>query len=172
MELEFYSDSLQCHKCLKNNQFVSHGFVYKKQCQGKRRKVGKRIFCSNRSGRSGCGSTLRFYLSLEHPSLQYSASHLFAFLSALIARLTIQQAYENATGSREPRNAYRWLNKLQHKIIDYRSLLKMPTMDVVEAFKYRARRFQILLPTIHQLFLSIGFQPCAQYQIIKQMRFI
>jgi len=172
LELERYSDSLNCHYCLKNDQFVSHGFVYKKQSRGEKRKVGKRIFCSNRSGRTGCGSTLRFYLSEELHAFHYNTSQLFIFLSSLIARLSIQAAYQQATGTREPRNAYRWLNRLQPKLIEYRRLLKRPTKSIELTFKSSTKRFQILLPTIQSLFLNLGFQPCSEYQIIKQMRFI
>ncbi len=109
LELGFHEDALQCKNCAACNAFVSHGFIYKKQHNGDKKPVGKRVFCSNRYGKSGCGCTLRLYLAADIPTLQYSSIHLFIFLSALIAGLNIQKAYQKATGTLEPRNAYRWL---------------------------------------------------------------
>lgn len=172
MELDRYHDSLKCKHCFKQDQFISHGFVYKKARKGKKRTVGKRIFCSNRYGRSGCGSTFRLYLSEEIPTFQYTTTHLFAFLTALFALFSIQNAYEKATGTRDPRNAWRWLNKLQAQLIGYRQFLKTRSEDVVEQFKSRTQRLQILLPTIQRLFLKISEPPCAHYQTINQVSFI
>jgi len=84
LSLDFHQDMTQCHKCSKHDQFVSHGFVYKKQRQGDKTIVGKRIFCSNRYGKVGCGSTHRLYLTAQIPSLQYNTEHLFRFLLELI----------------------------------------------------------------------------------------
>ena len=136
------------------------------------RTVGIRIFCSNRYGRAGCGSTFRLYLSEEIPTLQYSTTHLFTFLASLITLFNIQSAYEKATGTRDPRNAWRWLNKLQAQLIHYRCLLKTRSENAVESFKSRAQRLQVLLPTIQRLFLKISESPCAHYQTIHQVSFI
>lgn len=70
LEIDRYQDELQCHHCAKNDQFVSHGFIYKQRSQSLREAVGKRIFCSNRYGRSGCARTFRLYIATELPSLQ------------------------------------------------------------------------------------------------------
>lgn len=172
LTLDTHSDHLNCQHCLKNDQFVSHGFIYKKQNQGEKQAVGKRIFCSNRSGRSGCGSTFQFYLSQEIPSLHYSTLELFIFLSSLLSSLTVQEAYEKATGTCDPRNAYRWLTKLQNKLMDYRCLLNTRTEPIIEIFKSKSKRFQLLLPTLQSLFLLMKEAPCADYQNLNQMSFI
>jgi len=172
MALERHQDVLECKKCSKSNQFVSHGYVYKKHLQGDTRTVGKRIFCSDRYGRSGCGSTLRLYLAAELPALQYTATHLFIFLCALIDSASIQKAYEQATHTENPRNAYRWLDKCLHKLMDYRHFLNSRTEARSPLFKSRSKRLQLLLPTLQCLFVKTKFPACAAYQMNRQTCFV
>ena len=172
MELGLHHDSLKCKRCLKQDPFVSHGFVYKKEHNGKKRTVGKRLFCSNRYGRSGCGSTFQLYVREAIPGHRYNTHHLFTFLDSLLALLTVQKAYEKATGTGDPRNAWRWLNKLQAQLICYRCVLETRSEDVVETFKSKCKRLQVLLPTIQRLFLKISAPPCAYYQVLNQTSFI
>jgi len=172
LSLEVHKDALHCAHCSRNDQFISHGFVYKQRSQTLREKVGKRIFCSNRYGRSGCGRTFRLYIAKALPCLQYDAAHLFVFLVALMAQMTVQQAYEKATGTQEPRNAWRWLNKLQRKLTDYRCFLQRQAGKWSTQFKSRVRRLQILLPTVKQLFSLLDDCPCAHYQMHHQLRFM
>jgi len=172
LSLDYHKDVLQCIHCSRNDQFVSHGFVYKQRSQTLKEKVGKRIFCSNRYGHSGCGRTFRLYVAEEFPCLQYNATHVFVFLLALFSHATVQQAYTKATGTEEPRNAWRWLNKLQVKLIDYRCFLQCRADALDTPFRSRVRRLQILLPTVKRLFSSIDEDPCAHYQMRHQLRFI
>jgi len=169
--LNQYHDVLKCQFCSKNNHFVSHGFVYKKQYNGLKKTVGKRIFCSNRFGRSGCGRTFRVYLATEVPKLNYAIRHLSAFIHALIAGVCIHNAYYHATKTRDSRNAYRWLNKLQHKFIDYRQVLSMRIVNSVSLFQNRVRRLQLILPTLSAL-LSNTVSSCPHYQIHTQKPFV
>jgi len=72
-------------------------------------KVGKRLWCSYRYGRSGCGATVRLYTAEIIHRHRYTATELTAFLVTLISSLSISTAYKAATNSDEPRNAYRLL---------------------------------------------------------------
>jgi len=172
MELDLYHDSLECHKCRKTGQLVSHGFVYKNGHNGAKIVAGKRIFCSNRNGRNGCGSTFQIYLTVIIQALVYNTSQLSIFLDALAAGGSIQKSYKMATDTEDPRNAYRWLHKLYRNLIDYRGFLKTRTEVENANFKLRTKRFQILLPTIQRLFLNLDISPCAHYQILSQKNFI
>ena len=172
LSLDYHKDVLQCVHCSRNDQFVSHGFVYKQRSQTLRQKVGKRIICSNRYGRSGCGRTYQLYIAEALPCLQYGTAHLFVFLLSLMSHMTVQQAYEKATGTEEPRNAWRWLNKLQHKLIDYRCFLQRRADELDAQFRSRVRRLHILLPTVKRLFALLDDCPCAHYQMHHQLRFI
>lgn len=172
LELDRYQDELQCQHCATNNQFVSHGFVYKQCSQTHKEAVGKRIFCSNRHGRSGCGRTARLYLATEIPSLQYATAELFIFLSSLLAHFTVKAAYQKATQQSETRNAWRWLNKLMEKLTDYRCLLQARREEMSTQFTTRVKRLHILLPTLHRLVATAIDCPCADYQTRTQSKFI
>ena len=172
MELDHHQHKLQCHRCFKNNQFVSHGYVYKQLSSTHKITTGKRIFCSNRHGKSGCGATRRLYLAEAIPLLHYTTYHLFIFLSSLIALCTVQHAYETATGTEDPRNAYRWLRKLSQKLIDFRGALTKHAAHLTERFKTRTRRLQVLLPTLQTLFSTLPTNPCVHYQQRQQTAFI
>lgn len=171
-ELDRHHDVLQCNRCHKRHCFVSHGFVYKKQNHGEKQVTGKRIFCSNRSGRSGCGATQRLYDACVIDSLQYNCSHLLVFLRALIGGSAIQKAYATATNTNDPRNAYRWLIRLRHKLGDYRRMLKRHPFDLVSVFATRSQRLRILLPSIVCLIRVLGSNPCSHFQLRCQKAFV
>lgn len=172
MNLDCHQHELQCHCCAKNNQFVSHGFVYRQLSSTKNVIVGKRIFCANRHGKTGCGTTHQLYLSTIIPSLHYSTEHLLLFLQSLIALCTIQDAYEIATGTTDPRNAYRWLAKLTQQLMAFRGRIKKHTADLTNILKTKVRRLQLLLPTLQTLFSERDSNPCAHYQLQLQTVFI
>jgi len=172
MELELHQDNLQCRKCNKSDQFVSHGYVYKKKNKGGKRTVGKRIFCSNRFGKTGCGCTLRLYLADEIPRLQFNTTHFFIFLTNLFIGSSIQKAYTVATNTCDPRNAYRWLKKLKRKLIDYRHVLSHRLQAASGASQFTNKRLQLLLPTLQNILSHLGSPPCAQYQLQQQDRFV
>jgi hypothetical protein len=172
LELDRYPNQRPCCHCTKNDQLVSHGYVYKQRSRSLREAVGKRILCSNRYGRSGCGRTFRLYLATEIPSLQYGAAQLFVFLSALLANLSVVAAYQQATGQNEARNAWRWLHRLDRRLLDYRRFLQTRLDGMSTSFTARTRRLQILLPTIRQLYAKLPGCPCAHYQRLTQSRFI
>ncbi|MFQ3248044.1 MAG: hypothetical protein ACI9SP_004704 [Arenicella sp.] len=67
LSLDHHQNKTQCAHCLKNNQFISHGIIYKQTSIAERKPVGKRIICSNRYGRSGCGRTVQLYVSNRIP---------------------------------------------------------------------------------------------------------
>jgi len=119
--------------------------------------------CSKRYGRQGCGRTFQIYVAVEIPSLRYGAAHLFVFITALIAKNTIEAAYLQATGQSESRNAWRWLNKLMLKLSEYRTFLKSRKEDSFNQTRPNSNQLKHLLPTLARLFTStnngfFGFQ--------------
>jgi len=170
--LKLYGYQVTCKKCHKCDQFVAHDFIYKKQKNGRKKIIGKRIYCSNRSGRKGCGSTLRLYLKETLPRLQYSTSQLQTFIEALCRGTSIQYAYKTATQVDDPRNAYRWLNKLFYKLSDYRVLIASHYRHLMTGSHFRTRRFQLLLPTLERL-LSLQSAPSINdFHLSHQKGFI
>ena len=170
LALELHQDAIQCDQCHASDQFVSHGFVYRYLHYGVKEAVGKRILCSDRYGKSGCGKTFRLYLAKMIPALRHTTHHLHMFIASLLTGLTIQQAYQGATNTEDPRNAYRWLHKLTKQMVNYRGFLK--TRHTAQSFFSRSPRLQLLLPTLQQLFTCIGKQACTHYQLLKQRSLI
>lgn len=172
LSLDCQTDALCCQHCSKKDQFVSHGFVYKKQYHAKTRPVGKRLFCSNRAGRSGCGRTIRLYLTTELARLHYTATHLTVFLLRLLAGQSTQQAYQAATQTTEPRNGWRWLNLLQRRLIDYRAFINPPIARPPARFRAVTKQRRILLSTLQRFFSTFGESACSQYQSKTQRAFV
>lgn len=174
LSLDYHQSELQCVFCLKNDQFVSHGIVYKQRSMLVSEKVGKRLLCSNRYGRSGCGRTFQLYVCSEIPRFRYGAAHLFVFITSLLAQCSVTQAYVKATGQRfiEPRQAWRWLHKLMFKLSDYRTFLNVRISQNSVPGDYRTRRFQHLLPTFARFIANSLDCFCSDFQCQSQHAFI
>jgi len=170
LSLNFHQNELECAHCLRNDQFVSHGIIYKQRSSTFAEKVGKRIFCSNRYGRNGCGRTFQLYTAYEIPSFRYGAAHLFIFITALIANQTISEAYIKATGQTEYRNAWRWLSRLMSKLSEYRSFLKVRKDDPFKPSHSTPNSLIHLLPTFNRLFTSSN-TGCFEFQTTRQQPF-
>jgi hypothetical protein len=167
-------DRVPCRHCSQTAQLVSHGFVYKKRVGADPEAVGKRVFCSNRKRRTGCGRTVRLYLEATLRRLHYAGAHMAAFVLALLAGATVRHAYGQATGAADPRHAWRWLNRLDAKLSDYRNLIHRPALDQTEGPPPARRRLRIrlLTATLHALRARFGPPLCAPYQRHTQRAFL
>jgi len=165
----------QCVHCQQTQQLVSHGFVYKKQAHAAPQAVGKRVFCSNRRRHTGCGRTMRLYLDSTVRWLRYAGAYVVAFILGLIAGRAVQQAYGQATGTDDPRHAYRWLHRLGAQLSRYRSLSHQPLFQDAEASPATANRpvrTRLLVSTCKQLLQRFGAPLCAQFQQQTQQSFL
>lgn len=172
LSLDYHQDVLSCHHCSQNNQFVSHGIIYKQRSIKVSEPVGKRLFCSNRYGRSGCGRTFQLYVANQIPQFHYGALPLLVFLTSLFAGFSITASYVKATGQFETRHAWRWLSKLVSKLSHYRCVLNARTENVLTPLISRTRRLQLLLPTLKSLFLILPHSSVAAYHTTQQTAFI
>ena len=170
LSLDYHQSELECVHCLKHDQFVSHGIIYKQRARLVAEKVGKRIFCSNRYGRTGCGRTFQLYVATEIPRFRYGAAHLFVFIAALIANQTISEAYHQATDQSEFRNAWQWLSRLRLKLSEYRSFLKTRTDDCFALSHSTPNSLRHLLPTLVRLFTANN-NSCFNFQMTQQQPF-
>ena len=174
LSLNFHRAKLECQHCHQNEFFVSHGIVYKQRSIDYSEKVGKRLFCSNRYGRSGCGRTFQLYVSGELPYFRYGAAVLFVFITQIIASTSIESSYKQATNQpqlRNIRNASRWVNRLMARLGDYRSFLNRP-IDYSAPKLHRMTRLSELLETLSQLSLSSKLCPCLFFQFTRQNPFM
>ena len=94
--------------------FKKHDFIYKiLEFSSKGVIIAKRLYCSNSKGNEGCGRTCRLQINICIYQLCYAALHLWLFLSLhYIGKKSIKDSYYEATGTKDARNAYRWLQKL------------------------------------------------------------
>jgi hypothetical protein len=167
-------DAEPCRHCRQTRQLVSHGYVRKKQRHAEPARVGKRVFCSNRHRKTGCGRTMQLYLETTIRRLHHSAERVTAFLLALIAHMTIRDAWRHATGTESPRHAYRWLQRLHAQSINYRVLLHRPALDANDAAvaSRGGKRRAHLLSTLRALLRQFGPPLCAAYQRHTQRAFL
>jgi hypothetical protein len=172
LSLACFDETLQCPHCLKSSHLVSHGIVYKQRSIRVRERIGKRVLCSNRYHHSGCGRTTQLYVAQVIPAVQYSAAQVFVFLTSLLVNVSIEQAYQVATGQASSRNAWRWLRKLMAHLSDYRCFLEVRCAPITTRFQRRSRRLKLLLPTLQHLFSVLPHCPCAHYQLQRQHTFI
>lgn len=162
----------RCPHCSKSDQLVSHGAIYKQRSSHEREAVGKRVLCSNRYQHSGCGRTFPLYVANVLPRRRYSAAHLFVFLSALLLGMAVESAYRRATGQNDARHGWRWLHRLEHKLIDFRRFLAVRVEPGLTTVCRRVRRLRLLLPTLRSLLARYPACPCASYQIDSQNAFL
>ncbi len=170
LSLDFHQKELECAHCFKSDQFVSHGIIYKQLSSALAEKVGKRIFCSNRYGRTGCGRTFQLYIANEIPHFRYGSAHLFVFITSLLANIHIAEAYHQAIGQTETRNAWRWLSKLVKNLSEYRSYLRAKTTNHFHQPHSSSQYLKHLSPTFSQLF-SANTNTCFNYQFNQQRPF-
>ena len=157
------SDST-CPHCGKTNQSVSHGYVYKWTSDHHREVVGKRILCSRRYGRSGCGRTRQWYLADVVPQCQYRLSVFIAFIHALLAGDAVETAYTKTIvpSPNEPRQAWRWLQRFMKQLPRWRSCLSLT--DETFEVKQRSSPLKKLLPTLKALSNKFDGLDNIQYQ--------
>jgi len=168
LSLSCFDDKLQCPHCAKSHHLVSHGVIYKQRSIKQREAVGKRVFCSNRFQHNGCGRTVQLYVATVVPMLRYSVATVFSFLSALLMNVSVNAAYQSATGQVEPRHAWRWLHKLHRRLTDFRTFVHGRCASLASTFHTRCRRLQVVLPTLQSLFSLTPLSPCAHYQLARQ----
>ncbi len=163
-----------CASCKTCGQFVSHGFCHKQHKFAATKTVGKRILCSKRSGRTGCGRTVQLYIASEVPRLHYDTAQLFAFITALLANRSITAAYEKAVGKPEPRHAWRWFKKLTQQLIVYRHYFHRDALTAAAVFHTHSLTRQLLLPTLQTLFSRAhqALNHIANFQKAHQVQFM
>jgi len=159
-------DLAQCAHCQRSRQLVSHGFIRKKRVGAAPEAVGKRVFCSNRNQRTGCGRTMQLYLDATVRYLHHGGATVVAFVLSLMAGMNIETAYTSITGAGTARNAYRWLARLSAQLTCYRSLSHRAPLQEAGALATPSRSLRrSTLMTTFEALLQRFVQPlCATYQ--------
>jgi len=169
--LDSLSSDNTCTHCGKNDQWVSHGYIYKYLNLNERLVAGKRILCSPHYGRSGCGRTRQLYLAGIIPRRRYTLAVVIAFIHALITRTQVKRSFHQSTGmtTKDARHAWRWINGFIQSVSAWRVLASLSLdaeQEVAHHFKGRSRRLSFLLPT-----LSLLLPQLHEYQLQFQCAF-
>jgi hypothetical protein len=151
-----------CRHCSKDDQWVSHGFVRKVRRGRVIATVGKRVFCSNRDSRQGCGRTQQLYLSSGIPNMHYSTLQVALFVTQLLAGCTVEDAYCEAVDNADARQAWRWVSRLTVKVGVFRRRVKPSFPLSAKPIPTHSRRLTVLLEPLQQL-LKQGYD-LSQYQ--------
>lgn len=141
--LNSHPQSNACSHCHRNDQWISHGYVYEQSGQT----IGKRILCAKRYRKHGCGRTRQLYLHQRLPHWRYPLTVLLSFIHALLQGMTVEGAYGHALGHQhsEPRQAWRWLNALWRRVGWFRSVVPDKLIITV---RRRTRRLTVLVSTL------------------------
>lgn len=82
-----------CPHCKKYGMMILHGYIYglneKRQCVIK----GRRVFCSNRNRRAGCGKTIAYRFCEYIRQSFISAQSAWKFLSNILNGSSIESSY-------------------------------------------------------------------------------
>jgi hypothetical protein len=168
-------ESEQCKHCGQNHQLVSHGFIRKKRAGGDLQSVGKRVFCSNRHHRTGCGRTMQLYLDSTLRRAHHAGSAVVAFVLLLLAGASIASAYTQATQAQSHRHAYRWLHRLRAQTSTYRSLFHQPPLEqptMALGSRPHGLRRSLLASTFSALLNRFKQPLCQTYQSQLQRPFL
>lgn len=161
----------KCPTCQNTNLLVPHSWVYKYSSSHQRHIVGKRLWCSPRYQRGGCGASHRLYLRFALPGLCYLAAQLTIFVTAFLTTRSVPKAYQQATGATESRNGYRWLARIKFRVSDYRTALVKPTTLTTSFSGAQFPQYQVVLETLSQLKGELGKNICEAFQLRFQKSF-
>jgi hypothetical protein len=167
--MNLHKHDVLCPHCDQSGQFVSHGFIYKKSDLGSLAKIGKRIVCCKRFGKTGCGRTVQLYLCTIIPRLHYAANVLSKFIHGLLQLSSPVKSYIYATSCLNPRHAYRWVIRLNRRHIQYRQYSS--TLDTPNPPSALPKRLTHLIPLLSKLSRSLGTQICSSFQLTHQRSF-
>lgn len=168
--LKTLSQDSACQHCSKHDQWVSHGFIRKVRQGRAATTVGKRLFCSNRRSKVGCGRTRQLYIANCIPNRHYTATQVAIFITQLLAERAVEDAYRYAVGECEARQAWRWLDRLSAKLADFRHRVKLPLPQSTKPVLARSRQLRLLLEPLQQLLNQGASLP--NFQIYTQQAFM
>jgi hypothetical protein len=155
-----------CPHCGRTGTLIGHGFLrgYEEQGQGIAQR-GRRIFCSDRYRRQGCGRTFSVLAATALAGFVVRTVTLFRFVEKVLAGLTRKTAWQAATrGALSLSSGYRLWRRMQNEQSALRSRLcrqcAPPVCPSPEPLAALLAHLRVLLPAATCLFTA--FQTCFQ----------
>ncbi len=161
----------QCKHCGKVGMLIFHGYTYGQSDYKKSITKGRRVFCSNRNRRSGCGRTLYllFYNFIRGGFI--SAELFWQFLNAILTELSINKSYETIDPScpLSISTFYRLWQRFKFSTPQIRTFLadNYPHVPLSENCPHRETILHLSV-----VFKNTACNPIAEYQLASQKSFI
>ncbi len=157
-----------CPHCRKPGSLNAHGFLRGYGLGSSRIIRGKRIFCSNRGRRKGCGRTHSLFLPNIIPTFSILAILLWSFLFLVLSGKSRRQAFRNTFPFKNISRAYSlWKRCLQSQInlrLALSTLCQPPLSTQVNPW----------LQVLEHLQLAFSHSPCpiGDFQTTTQLAFL
>jgi hypothetical protein len=117
----------QCPHCKRSGTLIGHGFLRGYAEHGSERVIrGRRLFCSDRFLRPGCGRTVAILLDTIMRAFSVRSTTLFELAMAAVSGGSIRAAWQSAARSFSLSSAYR----LWHRLLDAQSYLRTRLLSV------------------------------------------
>lgn len=160
-----------CPHCRVTGTLILHGYLRGYDLNKINKKIirGRRIFCSNRDRRKGCGRTWSVMLATMLKGFIVQTFHLWGFLNNIANGMNIFRSFNIAKISLSPTSIYRLYKRVRLNQPHIRSLLlrrSKPPSDI--------RHKDPLVKTIRHLALSFQNMddPPAVFQFLFQKSFL
>ena len=147
---------IRCPHCSMIGCLILHGFLYGYNQTGRQDQIrGRRIYCSNRNNRSGCGKTISLFKATIIKGYSFLSITIWQFLKNLQRGLSPYRAFSSLDVSITPTTIYRIFQRFKERQSFFRTLLHTfmpppPAPDTTCA----------LLQTIKHFILAFDDQEC------------
>lgn len=119
---------LPCTHCGRCGNLIGHGFLQGYAERGSSQLIrGRRILCSNRGKKRGCGRTVSTLLSLFIERCSIAAATLWALFCGLAGGSSVARAAKETNFPQTLRSAYRRGAALKRRSLAWRSWLSVRT---------------------------------------------
>jgi len=122
LKLKFSS----CPYCHVSGYLILHGYLYGYSEQSDFEKIrrGRRIFCSNRNRKSGCGKTYSILIAGFIKNFMITAVTVWSFLDQWMRGMSLSEAFRRSGSKMAQSCVYRIFNRFKKSQSHIRTLLK------------------------------------------------
>lgn len=153
-----------CRHCGRVGTLIGHGYLrgYDEQSSARQLRA-KRVFCSNRGHRRGCGRTDSSFLRLFVPYFTITTLTLWSLFSRVSEGLSVFDSSAGSAFPLCPRSAYRLAVRLKRARLTWRSWLATQGCTL-------SSTANLPLAQLHeQLQTAFGLQPFSAWQLQVQL---
>lgn len=170
-DLYFGLKQISCPHCKYIGTLIMHGYLrgYDEKNYGKRIIRGRRIFCSNRFKKSGCGKTFSVFKSNIIKGFNITADSLWKFLKNISNGINKFKSFKDIALSFSNTTIYRLYKRFKYQQTNIRTALSR-----IHLKSKTCSNKNPVVQTILHLKLAFNHLPCpiSAYQIHFQKAFL